>query len=232
MTSNIIVLVSGGMDSATLLWLAKKEFNEVYAISFDYGQKHKIELDFAKELVKISGVKKHFIVEIPHLKGIEGSALTDKNIEVPFEDYPSQPPITTVPMRNLNFLAIASSFCDVYEIENIGIGIHSIDSPYPDCRAEFASSAEAVINASSVMVAKKKNRIRVYTPFLGMTKAEVLKLGLQLGVPYEKTYSCYKGTVPPCRECATCRQRQEAFESLGLKDPFIINIRSKLWQKK
>lgn len=221
MTGNIIVLVSGGMDSATLLWLAKKEFNEVYAISFDYGQKHKIELDFAKELVKISKVKKHFIVEIPHLKGIEGSALTDKNIEVPSEEYASQPPITTVPMRNLNFVAIASSFCDVYEIENIGIGIHSIDSPYPDCRAEFASSVEAVINASSVMVAKKKNRIRVYTPFLGMTKADVLKLGLQLGVPYEKTYSCYKGTVPPCGECATCIQRKEAFESLGLKDPSI-----------
>jgi len=222
MASNIIVLVSGGMDSATLLWLAKKEFEEVYAISFDYGQKHKIELDFAKELVKLANVKKHFIVEIPHLKGIEGSALTDEKVEVPSEDYPNQPPITTVPMRNLNFLAIASSFCDVYQIENIGIGIHSIDSPYPDCRAEFASSAEAVINASSVMVAKKKNRIRIYTPFLGMTKTDVLKLGLKLGVPYEKTYSCYKGTIPPCGECATCRQRQEAFESLGLKDPLNI----------
>ncbi len=221
MASNIIVLVSGGMDSATLLWLAKKEFEEVYAISFDYGQKHKIELDFAKELAKLAGVKKHFIVEIPHLKGIEGSALTDEKIEVPSEDYPNQPPITTVPMRNLNFLSIAASFCDVYEIENIGIGIHSIDSPYPDCRAEFASAAEAVINASSVMVAKKKNRIRVYTPFLGMTKTDVLKLGLKLKVPYEKTYSCYKGTMPPCGECATCRQRQEAFESLGLKDPLI-----------
>jgi len=220
---NIIVLVSGGMDSATLLWLAKKEFNEVYAISFDYGQKHRIELDFAKQLTKMAGVKKHFVVDIPHLKGIEGSALTDENVEIPSEEYPNQPPITTVPMRNLNFLSIAASFCDVYEIENIGIGIHSVDSPYPDCRAEFASSAEAAINASSVMVAKKKNRIRVYTPFLGMTKTDVLKLGVELGVPYEKTYSCYKGTVLPCGECATCRQRKEAFESLGLKDPLLDN---------
>lgn len=220
---NIIVLVSGGMDSATLLWLAKKEFNEVYAISFDYGQKHRIELDFAKQLTKMAGVKKHFVVDIPHLKGIEGSALTDENVEIPSEEYPNQPPITTVPMRNLNFLSIAASFCDVYEIENIGIGIHSVDSPYPDCRAEFASSAEAAINASSVMVAKKKNRIRVYTPFLGMTKTDVLKLGVELGVPYEKTYSCYKGTVLPCGKCATCRQRKEAFESLGLKDPLLDN---------
>ncbi len=219
--SNIIVLLSGGMDSATLLWLAKKEFKDVYAISFDYGQKHRIELEFAKKLAQEANVKKHFIVEVPHLKGIEGSALTDENVEVPSEDYPNQPPITTVPMRNLNFLAIAASFADVYEIENIGIGIHSVDSPYPDCRAEFASAAEAAINASSVMVAKKKNRIRVYTPFLGMTKTDVLKLGLELGVPYEKTYSCYKGTQPPCGECATCRQRQEAFESLGLQDPAL-----------
>jgi len=214
-----IILVSGGMDSATLLWLAKKEFEEVYAISFDYGQKHKIELQFAKELVKEAKVKKHFVVEIPHLKGIEGSALTDKKVEVPSEEYPEEPPITTVPMRNLNFLAIAASLADIYQIENIGIGIHSVDSPYPDCRAEFASSVEAAINASSVMVAKEKNRIRVWTPFLGMTKIEVLKLGLGLNVPYEKTYSCYRGTIPPCGECATCRQREEAFKTLGLEDP-------------
>ncbi len=216
---NVIVLVSGGMDSATLLWLAKEKFKDIYAISFEYGQKHNIELEFAKQLVKEANVKHHFIVEIPHLKNIKGNALTDESIDVPAESYPSSPPITTVPMRNLNFLSIAASFADVYEIENIGIGIHSVDSPYPDCRAEFASSAEAAINASSVMVANKKNRIRVWTPFLGMTKTDVLKLGIELKVPFEKTYSCYKGTLPPCGECATCKQRQEAFESLGLQDP-------------
>ncbi|WP_457640362.1 7-cyano-7-deazaguanine synthase QueC [Persephonella sp.] len=220
-SSNIIVLVSGGMDSATLLWLAKKEFKKVYAISFDYGQKHRIELDFAKELVKEAKVEEHFIVEVPHLKGIKGSALTDSSVEVPSEEYPDQPPVTTVPMRNLNFLAVAASFADVFEIENIGIGVHSVDSPYPDCRAEFVSAAEAAINASSVMVAKRKNRIILYTPFLGMTKTDVLKIGLELGVPYEKTYSCYRGTIPPCGECATCQQRKEAFESLGLKDPWM-----------
>ncbi len=218
---SIIVLLSGGMDSATLLWLAKKEFKDVFAISFDYGQKHRIELDFAKELAKEAGVKEHFIVEVPHLKGIKGSALTDSSVEVPSETYPDEPPITTVPMRNLNFLSIAASFADIYEIENIGIGVHSVDSPYPDCRAEFVSAAEAAINASSVMVAKRKNRIHVYSPFLGITKTDVLKTGLELGVPYEKTYSCYKGTIPPCGECATCQQRKEAFEALGLKDPWF-----------
>jgi 7-cyano-7-deazaguanine synthase len=221
MKSSIIVLVSGGMDSATLLWLAKKNFNEVYAISFKYGQKHTIELDFAKELAKVAKVKRHFIVEIPHLKELGGSALTDENIDIPSENYPDEPPITTVPMRNLTFLSIAASFCDIYEIENIGIGIHSVDSPYPDCRGEFASAAEAAINASSVMVARRKNRILIYTPFLGMTKADILKLGLELGVPYELTYSCYRGTIPPCGECATCKQRAEAFNLLGVEDPLL-----------
>ena len=211
---NIIVLLSGGMDSATLLWLAKQNFEQVYAISFIYGQKHSIEIEYAKELAKIADVKQHFIVEIPHLKQLGKNALTDENLEVPSQEYTDQPPITTVPMRNLTFLSIAAAFADVYEIENIGIGIHSLDSPYPDCRAEFASAAEAAINASSVMVATKKNRIKVYTPFLGMSKTDIAKLGYSLGVPFEKTYSCYKGTNPPCGECATCRQREEALKSI------------------
>ena len=225
MKEDIIILVSGGMDSATLLWLAKNNFKDVYAISFRYGQKHSIELDFAKKLTEEAKVKKHFIVEIPHLKELKGSALTDENIEIPSEEYPqNEPPITTVPMRNLIFLSIAASFCDIYEIENIGIGIHSVDSPYPDCRGEFASAVEAAINTSSIMVAKKKNRIKVYTPFLGMSKTDVLKLGLELGVPYQFTYSCYRGTIPPCGECATCLQREEAFSTVGVEDPLKKQI--------
>lgn len=211
---NILVLLSGGMDSATLLWLAKEMFRDVYAISFDYHQKHRVELKYAKDLAKIAGVKEHFIAEIPHLSAIGKSALTDESIEVPSESYTDQPPITTVPMRNLIFLSIAASFADVYEIENIGIAIHSLDSPYPDCRAEFASATEAAINASSVMVAKKKNRIKIYTPFLGMSKSDIAKLGKKLNVPFDKTYSCYKGTEPPCGECATCVQRIEALKSI------------------
>lgn len=212
---SIIVLLSGGMDSATLLWLSRKVFKNLYAISFNYGQRHSIELEFAKELASMACVNRHFIVDIPHLKDIGGNALTDESIDVPLEDYTNQPPITTVPMRNLIFLSIAASYADVYEIENIGIGIHSMDSPYPDCRAEFASSVEAAINASSIMVAKRKNRIKVFSPFLGMTKRDIVKIGKELGVPFEKTYSCYKGVYPPCGECATCRQREEALKEIG-----------------
>jgi len=211
--SKILVLLSGGMDSATLLWLARREFNEVYAISFDYGQRHKVELKYAKELAKLAGVKEHLIVQIPHYRAIKGSALIDESVEVPTGEYPqNEPPITTVPMRNLTFLSIASAFADSYEIPYIGIGVHALDVPYPDCRPEFIASAEAAINAGSVYVAKTKNRMHIYAPFLGMSKTDIALLGLKLGVPYEKTYSCYKGTEPPCGECPTCLQREEALK--------------------
>jgi len=212
---NIIVLLSGGMDSATLLWHAKKEFGEVYAISFNYGQRHSVEITYAKELAKIADVKEHIIVDIPVYSAVRESALLNEEIDIPTGEYAEEPPITTVPMRNINFLSIASIFADILEINYIGIGVHSLDVPYPDCRPEFISAAEAAINAGSTLVAKKKRRIHIYAPFLGMTKKEIAKLGKDLGVPFEKTYSCYKGTLPPCGECPTCLQRKEALEAIG-----------------
>lgn len=212
----IIVLLSGGMDSATLLWLAKELFDEVYAISFDYGQRHKVELKYAKELAKDAGVKEHFIVEIPHYRALKGSALIDERVDVPSGEYPeNEPPITTVPMRNLIFLSIASAFADNLEIPYIGIGVHALDVPYPDCRPEFITAAEAAINAGSVYVAKTKGRMHIFAPFLGMSKTDIARLGVKLGVPYEKTYSCYRGTEPPCGECPTCIQREEALREAG-----------------
>ncbi|WP_461831585.1 7-cyano-7-deazaguanine synthase QueC [Aquifex sp.] len=211
----IIVLLSGGMDSATLLWLAKREFKDVYAISFDYGQRHKVELKYAKELAKIADVKEHIIVKVPVYESIKGSALIDENVEIPTGEYPeNEPPITTVPMRNLIFLSIASAFADSLEIDHIGIGVHALDTPYPDCRPEFITAAEAAINAGSVYTAKHKRRVHVFAPFLGMTKREIALLGKELGVPFEKTYSCYRGTEPPCGECPTCIQREEALKGI------------------
>ncbi len=213
--NKVIVLLSGGMDSATLLWLANREFDKVWAISFDYGQRHRVELKYAKELAKLAGVEDHIIVNLPIYQSIKGSALIDESVEVPSEDYPeNEPPITTVPMRNLNFLAIASAFADFLEIEHIGIGVHALDTPYPDCRPEFVTAAESAINAGSILTAKKKIRIHIWAPFLGMTKRDIALLGKELGVPYEKTYSCYRGTEPPCGECPTCRQREEALRGL------------------
>ncbi len=210
-----LILLSGGMDSATLLWFAKREFEEVWAISFDYGQRHRVELKYAQELAKMAEVRDHIIVEVPVYKSIKGSALIDESVEIPIGGYPeNEPPVTTVPMRNLNFLAIASAFADFLEITNIGIGVHALDTPYPDCRPEFIASAEAAINAGSTLTAKKKVRINVWAPFLGMTKRDIALLGKEMGVPFEKTYSCYKGTEPPCGECPTCIQRQEALKGI------------------
>ena len=211
----VIVLLSGGMDSATLLWLAKREFDRVWAVSFNYGQRHRVELKYAKELAELAGVEEHIIVQLPIYRSIKGSALIDESVEVPSGEYPeNEPPITTVPMRNLNFLAIASAFADSLEIGHIGIGVHALDTPYPDCRPEFITSAEAAINAGSTLTAKKKVRIHVWAPFLGMSKRDIALLGKELGVPYEKTYSCYRGTEPPCGECPTCIQREEALRGI------------------
>ncbi len=213
--SSIIVLLSGGMDSAVLLWLSKREFEKVYAISFDYGQRHKVELKYAKELAKLAGVEKHIIAHIPYYSEIKTSALLNEDLPMPKGEYPQdEPPITTVPMRNLTFLSIAGAFADALEIDHIGIGVHALDSPYPDCRPEFIASAEAAINASSVLVAKTKKRIHIYAPFLGMSKRDIAILGKELGVPFEKTYSCYLGTEPPCGECPTCLQRKSALSSV------------------
>lgn len=213
--AGVIVLLSGGMDSATLLWLAKRNFERVWAVSFDYGQRHRVELKYAKELAQLAGVEDHIIVELPVYRSIKGSALIDESVEVPRGEYPqNEPPITTVPMRNLNFLAIASAFADSLEVKNIGIGVHALDTPYPDCRPEFITAAEAAINAGSTLTARKKVRLHVWAPFLGMTKREIALLGKDLGVPFEKTYSCYRGTEPPCGECPTCIQRKEALEGI------------------
>ncbi len=203
------------MDSATLLWLARREFGKVWAISFDYGQRHRVELKYASELARLAGVEEHFIVNLPTYRSIKGSALIDKEVDIPTGEYPAdEPPVTTVPMRNLSFLAIAGAFADSIGIENIGIGVHALDTPYPDCRPEFIASAEAAINAGSVLVARRKIRIHVWAPFLGMTKREIALLGRDLGVPFEKTYSCYTGSEPPCGECPTCVQRRTALEGI------------------
>jgi len=214
--SDILILLSGGMDSATLLWEAKKKFKDVYVISFDYGQKHIIELKYAKMLGELADVKEHFIVKIPHYKEISfhSPLLMVSDKEIPKESYPEDVPITYVPMRNLTFLAIASGIADELGIENIGIAVHAVDAPYPDCRPEFIASAEAAINAGSSFVVKTKKRIHVYAPFLGFSKKDIAILGKSLGVPFDKTYSCYEGTEPPCGECATCIQRKEALEGI------------------
>lgn len=206
---SVIVLLSGGLDSAVLLWLCKQQFEEVFAISFDYGQRHLVELKYAKELSKIAGVCEHIVVKLPHYSLLSDSSLLNLERDLSQSSEGSVPQ-TYVPMRNLIFLAIASSFADEKRIENIAIGVHALDSPYPDCRPEFITSAESAINAGSSFVFKTKKRISIFAPFLGMNKGEIVSLGKSLGVPFEKTYSCYAGTEPPCGKCLACTQREKA----------------------
>lgn len=210
-SEKVIVCFSGGLDSTTLLYLCKKLYPKVYAVSFDYGQRHKVELKYARMLAHDANVE-HFIVKVPHYENLQGNSLTDINIEVPDEVYSDEIPITTVPLRNLVFLSIASSIADAYEIANVAIGIHSVDSPYPDCRPAFIEAMELAINRASVLYNKRGIRIKIFAPFIDKTKKEIAQLAYNLRVPVEMTYSCYKGTEPPCGTCATCKQRQEALQ--------------------
>lgn len=216
-TNKVLVAFSGGMDSTVLLYLCKEIFDEVYAISFDYGQKHSVELKYAKEIAKMVNIKEHIIVEIPHYKLLNKSPLLAHGSELPEGIVTvDNVPAANVPMRNLMFLSIMSSFADEYGINYLAIGVHATDNPFPDCRPEFITAMEAAINSASAYVQKTKERMHIFAPFLGVSKIDVAKLGKELGVPLEKTYSCYAGTEPPCGKCAACIQRKEALEAIGL----------------
>jgi len=222
-----LVLLSGGIDSSTVLWWSIGNFGEIYALTFIYGQRHKIEVDFSKELAKRAGVKEHIIVDVAHLfSQIGGSSLIHEG-EVPKGRYPNRGIISTyVPMRNSIFGVIACAFMEKMGINNLVLGVHSSDIPnYPDTRPEWASALEALLNAGSSLPFEKDIRIKVLTPLINLKKPQIIALGLKLGVPFEYTWSCYspKGENP-CGECPACIQRMEAFEELGIKDPLIERL--------
>ncbi|MBI4686707.1 MAG: 7-cyano-7-deazaguanine synthase QueC [Nitrospirae bacterium] len=206
MMKKAVVLLSGGIDSATTLAMAKAEGLETYAMSFDYKQRHKRELDSAKLIAESLGVKKHLIIKID-LRGIGGSALTS-DIEVPKAGIrglglgvskekpitnPQSPiPVTYVPARNTIFLSFALAWAEVLKAEDIFIGANAVDySGYPDCRPEFIRSFEAMANLATKAGVEGKMRFRVNTPLINLTKAEIIKKGIELGVDYSLTWSCY-----------------------------------------
>lgn len=215
-----VVLVSGGLDSATVLGIAKANGYEIYALSFVYGQRHRKELRCANKLCKYFGVREHKIVKI-NLDAIGGSALTDRAIEVPQAktEIGNEIPVTYVPARNLIFLSIAGAYAETIGADAIFIGVNQVDfSGYPDCREEFLKAFEEVL-AKGTRAGVSGKRIKVVAPLLHMKKGEIIREGMRLGVPYELTWTCYKGGKLACGKCEACVLRLKGFRDAGYEDP-------------
>ncbi len=214
-----VVLVSGGLDSATTLAIATSQGFVCHALSFDYGQRNAAEIDAAKSVTKSLNVKEHKIIVLD-LTQIGGSALTDSNIDVP-EKPTDGIPITYVPARNTIFLSYALAWAEVLEINDIFIGVNAIDySGYPDCRPEYIKSFEETARLATKAGVEGKP-INIHTPLIDLTKADIIKWGTAMNVNYALTISCYQADENglACGKCESCRFRIEGFEAAGLADP-------------
>jgi len=217
-----VVLLSGGLDSATTLAVSIREGFEAYALSFEYGQRHCIELQAARRVAESLGAREHRIANID-LRIFGGSALTG-DIAVPKNrksDGGSEIPITYVPARNTIFLSYALAWCEVLGAADIFIGANAIDySGYPDCRPEFISAFERMANLAT-KAGVEGTRFTIHAPLLSMSKAEIIRKGLELGVDFSLTHSCYDPATDgvACGECDSCRLRLEGFRAAGLVDP-------------
>jgi 7-cyano-7-deazaguanine synthase len=224
MTLKAIVLLSGGLDSTTTLAIAKSSGYDLFAISFNYGQRHKIELERAKTVAREIKTKEHRIINID-LRQFGGSALTD-DIDVPThrenEEMSTSIPITYVPARNTIFLSYALAYAEVIKCNNIFIGVTSVDySGYPDCRPEFITAFEILANLATKAGIEGMDRIKIHTPLIHMTKAEIITEGLRLDVNYGLTHSCYDPNEAglACGACDSCILRLKGFKKLGVEDP-------------
>lgn len=216
-----IVLVSGGLDSATALAIAKSEGYDCHALSFDYGQRHGVELEAARRVAQSMGVSDHRIIRID-LAQFGGSALTDKNIEVPVE--PGEGiPVTYVPARNTIFLSYALANAEVINAADIFIGVNAVDySGYPDCRPEYIKAFEAMANLAT-RAAVEGQKLTLHTPLIDLSKAQIIEKGIKLDVDYSLTVSCYQADNAgrACGACDSCRFRKEGFAAAGIPDPTV-----------
>lgn len=218
--SKAVILLSGGLDSTTALAIAKEQNYDCYALSFDYGQKQRSELESSISIAKKSNVIEHRIMKIS-LSDIGGSALTDKAIDVPKHVESEEIPITYVPARNTIFLSFALAWAEVVNSQTIFIGVNALDySGYPDCRPEFIEAFETMANLATKQ-SVEGNRIQIRTPLINMTKAEIITKGLSLGVDYSETTSCYDANAlgEACGECDACVLRKNGFSNANVVDP-------------
>lgn len=219
MSKKAVILVSGGLDSATVLAIAKEQGYECYALSFDYGQRHNSELEAASRLAKTYKVADHKIIQLG-MGEFGGSALTDDEINVPTE-HASGIPVTYVPARNTVFLSIALGWAEVLEAWDIFIGVNAVDySGYPDCRPEFIDAFESLANLAT-KAGVEEGGFKIHTPLINLSKAQIIQKGDALSVDYSATVSCYQANVngEACGECESCRLRQQGFNKAMVEDP-------------
>lgn len=216
-----VILVSGGLDSTTVLSIAKSEGYMCYTMSFDYGQRHRAELVAAENTSIAQGAVEHKVVPLD-LGAIGGSALTDSTIAVP-EEASVGIPITYVPARNTIFLSIALGWAEVLGANDIFIGVNAVDySGYPDCRPDYIAAYEKMANLAT-KVGTEGQKLSIRTPLINLTKGEIVKKGLSLGVDYSLTVSCYQADArgAACGKCDSCRLRRQGFLSLNMEDPTV-----------
>lgn len=215
-----VVLLSGGLDSTVCMAVAQSKGLETYPISFNYHQRHNIELESAKKVADFYKVKKHLIIDT-NMEQIGGSALTDNQIDVPEGDVDREDiPVTYVPARNLIFLSYAIGYAEVIGADYVFIGVNAVDySGYPDCRPEFIEKFQATADYATKAGTADGRHIKIVTPLQDLSKKEIVQLGSRLGAPLQFTHSCYKGGAKACGVCDSCKLRLRGFAEAGVVDP-------------
>ena len=222
MTKRAVILTSGGLDSTTVIAIAKSQGFECYSLSFDYGQRHSVELTAANRVADALGVKQHKVVALD-LRTIGGSALTDDDIDVPTESKTASDdiPLTYVPARNTVFLSIALGWAEVLGASAIFIGVNAVDySGYPDCRPQFIHAFQEMANVAT-KAGVQGHKLEIHTPLINLSKAEIIQRGIALGIDYSLTISCYQASADgrACGKCESCTLRRLGFEQAGVADP-------------
>ncbi|MDA9296191.1 7-cyano-7-deazaguanine synthase QueC [Porticoccaceae bacterium] len=219
MSKKAVILVSGGLDSTTVVAMAKSQGYDCYTLSFDYGQRHRSELVAAQKISELMTVHAHKVVKLD-LGSIGGSALTDSSIAIP-ESETTGIPVTYVPARNTVFLSIALGWAEVLGANDIFLGVNAVDySGYPDCRPEYIKAFETMANLAT-KAAVEGQKLSIHAPLIDMSKGQIVQAGLALGVDYSNTVSCYQASLEgqACGKCESCRLRRQGFEQAGIKDP-------------
>jgi 7-cyano-7-deazaguanine synthase len=227
MQKKAVCLLSGGLDSTTVLAIAQNEGYEVYALSFRYGQRHAVELEKATAFARARGVARHVTIDMD-MRAFGGSALT-ADIDVPkghsTDDIGTGIPVTYVPARNTIFLSFALGWAEVLGAEDIFVGVNAMDySGYPDCRPEFIEAFETLGNLATKAGVEGKQALKIHAPLINMSKADIVKKGLELGVDFGETTSCYDPDPrgAPCGQCDACLLRAKGFAQAGLIDPLLL----------